>query len=330
MKKFLSSILESGTPKQRKQKTFALTAIAITAALIVIALVTLCALAIADAAKAPAPEEEGEGAGTSVSRDLVTTTMDEGQLYRGNLIMVNDTYLYNTEANANVEMIQIQNFRSTADGVKLYSSNATMTFVQKEALGAMNEMALAFYTASNITSDNYNLYVNLGSAGAATGIYAAGNTFELRYTTGVEGSEKLPISSDAAYDWIFQNAYKYGFIQLFDEVAAMTAEGNAGVSQTHIFRYVGIEHATLAKDADCDTLDDYLTYLRENTSTSKAKSVSVSVTGEDGKSKKVTYKIFYQAQNAEGTYYTADPNKFVATVSGDNMSGYIVSYCSTK
>lgn len=327
MKKFLSSILNSGTPKQRKQKTFALMAIAITAALLVIALVTLCALAIADAAKAPAPEEEeGEGAATGVSRDLVTYTMPEGQLYRGNLIVVNDTYLYSAEANADVDMIQIQSFRSTAEGDQLYSSNATMTFVQKEALGAMNEMALAFYTQNNIGSDNYNLYVNLGSAGAATGIYAAGNTFELRYTTGVEGSEKLPISADATYNWIFQNAYKYGFIQLFDD--ADTPDG--GVSQKHIFRYVGVEHATLANDANCTTLDAYLAYLRENTGLNKTKSVTVSVVGADGKTQKVSYKIFYQAQNAEGTYYTADPNKFVSTVSGDNMSGYIVSYCAIK
>lgn len=325
MKQFLSMILESGTPKQRKQKTFAVVAIGVTVALIVIALVTLCVLAIVDAVSAPAPAPDGEGGGSTngAARDLVTTTFEEGQLYRGNLIVTDDTYVYNADANAAVETISIEQGRVKVNGSSLYSSNALQAQVQKEALDALNSMTLAFYEA---TTDD-NLWVNLGAYGAKTGIYAAGNTFELRYTTGVQGAEKPAISESDTYDWIFNNAYKYGFIQLFDE-ADTTATDAENVSQTHIFRYVGLEHAALAKDAKCNTLDAYLAYLRDNTSITKTKSVTVSILGADGKTNKVTYKVFYQPHAEGATYYTAEPTKFKATVSGDNMGGYIVSYCA--
>ena len=323
MKQFLSAILNSGTPKQRKQKTFAVTAIAITAALIVIALVTLCALAIADAVTAPAPAPEGEGSGnTGVARDLVTTTFDEGQLYKGNLIVTNDTYVM--QDTPTLELLNDKRPRNEA-GSPLYTILGWTTLsVTPDTSEAFHKMYNDFHTENATAAEN--LIVAVAATESAPELYKNGQTLSLEYYISYTSSteyEKASIANADAYAWIRNNAYKYGFLLATKPTA--TADNTVA---PYVLRYVGLEHAALAEDVDCETLEDYLTYLRDNTSPAKTKSISVSVTGADGKTSKVSYKIFYQAHADGATYYTADPSKYTATVSGDNMSGYIVSYCA--
>lgn len=290
--------------------------IAITAALLVVALLSLAIVSIVNAVRNNALEEEEPAPNPNgIPAGFVTTTFAENQLYQGNLITVNDTYVYNTAANAAVETVTIQNGRAKLNGSNLYSSNATQTLVKKEALDALNELLLAFYEAKG----DDNLWVNIGANGAATGIYAAGNTFELRYTTGVEGAEKPAITESTTYKWIFDNAYKYGFVQMFNAPEETTdADGNAIASQEHVFRYIGKVHAQIMKDKKISTFDAYLAYLRNNTSASK----NVSATVE-----KKVYKVYYLANDAQQII----PEKYKDTcvISGDNMSGYIVTYCTT-
>lgn len=291
--------------------------IGVTAALLVVSLLVLGILGIVSAVRNKNVEEEPTAPTTNgVPAGFVTTTFEEGQLYRGLLIAVNDTYGYNADANANVEMITIQNGRAKIDNSSLYSSNATQTLVQKEALDALNTMLIAFYEA---TGDD-NLWVNIGTNGAATGIYAGGNTFELRYTTGVEGAAKPAITESDTYDWIFTNAYKYGFVQMFEAPTAESGESDTeAVSQEHIFRYVGTVHAKAMQDKKIKTFDAYLSYLRDNTSATK----NLSVNAVDKK----TYKVYYIAGDAQQVI----PEKYKdsCVISGDNMSGYIVTYCTT-
>ena len=314
----MANMFSSLTANTRSKKMMIV--IAATAALLVIALLSLLIVSIATAGDTNPDEETTPVANNGIPSGFVTTTFAEGQLYRGNLIAVNDTYAYNSEANASVETVLIQNGRPLVDGTKLYSSNATMTAVQKEALDALNEMIVAFYDASDISTDNYDLWVNLGSLGSANGIYAAGNTFELRYTTGDETAPKPAISKSNTYDWIFKNAYKYGFVSMYAPVAeTTTADGEpAPESQEHIFRYVGTVHAQIMTEKKIASFEDYLTYLRENTTPSK----SVGTTLD-----KKNYKVYYLAQDAQQII----PEKYKDTcvVSGDNMSGYIVTYCTT-
>ena len=290
--------------------------IAITAALLVVALLALAIVSIVNATRDPEEEEPAPNP-NGIPAGFVTTTFAENQLYKGNLIAVNDTYAYNVEVNADVETVTIQNGRAKIDGTNLYSTNATQTLVQKEALDAMNAMLLAFYEASG----DDNVWVNIGSTGAATGIYAAGNTFELRYTTGVSGAEKPAITDSDTYNWIFTNAYKYGFVQMFEAPSAETTtaeNATATESQEHIFRYVGTVHAQLMQDKKIATFDAYLTFLRENTSASKPVGATVD---------KKAYKVYYLAKDAQ--QIIPEKYKDACVISGDNMSGYIVTYCTT-
>ena len=288
-----------------------------TAALLVVALLSLAIVSIVNAIRTRTPDEEPDPTPSNgIPAGYVSTTFAENQLYCGNLILVNDTYSYHMDANAATEMISIENGRAKIDGLKLYSSNALMTKVQKEALDALNTMLLDFYEASG----DDNIWVNLGQNGAATGIYAAGNTFDLNYTTGEEGAPKPAISESSTYNWIFTNAHKYGFVQYFPAVEkdADTDTDTEAVSREHIFRYVGVVHAQVMKDKKIDGFEAYLTYLRESTSASK----NVSVTVE-----KKAYKVYYIGKDAQ--QLVPEKYKDAYTVSGDNMSGYIVTYCTT-
>ncbi len=312
----MANMFSSLTANSRSKKMMIV--IAATAALLVIALLSLAIVSIANAARAKNPDEESTPAPTNgIPTGFVTTTFDANQLYMGNLIAVNDTYAYNAEVNADIETISVELGRAKVDGEALYSSNALGTLVQKEALDALNTMLLAFYEASG----DDHIWVNLGTSGMATGIYAAGNTFELRYTTMVTGAPKPAISKSDTYDWIFDNAYKYGFVQMYEAPKAETTSGeseNATESQEHIFRYVGTVHAQIMKDKKIATFDAYLTYLRDNTTASKSAGATID---------KKNYKVYYIAGDAQQII----PEKYKDTcvVSGDNMSGYIVTYCTT-
>lgn len=307
----MANMFSSLTNNSRSKKM--LIVAAATAALLLVALLSLAIVSIVNATRNDVPEDTTPVQNNGIPAGFVTTTFEDNQLYRGNLILVNDVYSYNADANANAEWVTVQNGRISVDGEILYSSNATQTLVQKEALDAMNEMALAFYEA---TGDDY-LWVNVNT----DSFYAAGNTFELRYTTAKtepDNPKRLPISEDATYNWIFTNAYKYGFVQLFTAPTANSGETEVVESQEHIFRYVGKVHAQAMKDKKLATFEDYLTYLRDNTSPSRPLSATVD---------KLSYKAYYIEKDAQQII----PEKYKETcvVSGDNMSGFVVTYCTT-
>ncbi len=312
----MSNMFSSLTANARSKKMMIV--IAATAALLVVALLSLAIVSIVNAVRAKTPTEDEPAPSTNgVPAGYVTTTFAENQLYKGNLILVNDTYAYSTEANTDVETISVEQGRAKLEGASLYSSNALQTLVQKEALDALNNMLLAFYEE---TGDD-NVWVNLGTAGTATGIYAAGNTFELRYTTGVSGAPRPTITESDTYDWIFTNAYKYGFVQYYATADQKDADNETETeteSQEHIFRYVGTVHAQIMKDKKINGFEAYLTYLRDSTSASKNVPATVD---------KKAYKVYYIAKDAQQV--VPEKYKDSCVVSGDNMSGYIVTYCTT-
>ncbi len=302
--------INSGTTAQQNKKRFACYMIAVVAALLVISLLTLAIMGIVSAVKKSNGEQEGEQT-VDPNRGFVTTTFAENQLHRGDLLIVDELHPYIAEANTDVKTTTIRVSRATIDGEILYSSNALDVTVKEEAVNAINTMLLDFYNATQ----NDNVWVNINSAA----FYAAGNTFELRYTTGIEGALKPAISESEEYKWIFNNAYKYGFVQLFSAPEASTAEGaETAEDMTHIFRYVGKVHAQIMKDKECETLADYIELLK---STNFKKTLGATVD-------KSSYKVYYIPQTE--TPMIPEKYKDSYTVSGNNMDGYIVTYSTTN
>lgn len=315
MNKFFAWI-NSGTAAQQNKKRFACYMIAVVAALLVISLLTLAIIGIVNAVKkGNGPDEEET---VDPNRGFVTTTFAENQLHKGDLLIVDEAHPYIAEANADIETINVGEGKAkTPDGKLLYTAPIKEN-ANKTALDALNNLILDFYNTAK--DSNGNLYKD-------TNIYITnieyGNTFEFKYyatvanQNGAEATTYAKISENEKYDWIFNNAYKYGFVQLYSAPEVSTGEdAQTAEDMTHIFRYVGTVHAQLMKDKKCESFAEYIDMLK---TTSYKKSFSVSVD-------KVAYKVYYIPQGETAMV----PEAYSYTVSGNNVDGYIVTYSTAK
>ena len=138
-----------------------------------------------------------------------------------------------------------------------------------------------------------------------------GNTINLKDQNGVNISETTFKSN---YEWIYNNAHKYGFIIRYPNSCDHFVDQ---ISETSIrIRYVGTVHATAIKERGI-CLDEYLADLSINHKNyDKALELSV-----DGK----TYIIYYYVYSAPHTSVPIPKNNKGYEISGDNMNGFIVT-----
>ena len=315
MNKFFAWI-NSGTTAQQNKKRLTCYMIVIVAALLVISILTLAVIGIVSAVKkGNDPDEEQT---VDPNRGFVTTTLEQNQLHKGNLLIVDELHPYIAEANADIETKKFSEVRTSIDGENIYFAYNQYIDVNADAMEALDKMIVDFYNTAK--GKDGNLYKD-------SNIYISnidyGNTFEFKYyatikgQNGAEATTYAKISENEKYEWIFDNAYKYGFVQLYSAPEASTAESaEATEDMTHIFRYIGNVHAQLMKDKKCETLAEYIELLR---STSYKKTFGVSVD-------KVSYKVYYIPQGETPMV----PESYSYTVSGNNVDGYIVTYSTVK
>ena len=84
----------------------------------------------------------------------------------------------------------------------------------------------------------------------------------------------------------------------------------------YCIRYVGIPHATYMAQNDL-CLEEYVALLRSSYTGSN----HLSITGGDGKS----YEVYYVNASAESVTSLEVPQNYAFTISGDNVSGFIVT-----
>ncbi len=315
MNKFFAWI-NSGTTAQQNKKRLTCYMIVIVAALLAISLLTLAVIGIVSAVKkGNNPDEEQT---VDPNRGFVTTTFVQNQLHKGDLLIVDELHPYIAEANSDVEIKKFSEGRTSIDGENIYFAYNQYIDVNADAMEALDKMIVDFYNTAK--GKDGNLYKD-------SNIYISnidyGNTFEFKYyatikgQNGAEATTYAKISENEKYEWIFNNAYKYGFVQLYSAPEENTAEdAQTSEDMTHIFRYVGKVHAQLMKDKKCETLAEYIEMLK---STSYKKTFGVSVD-------KVSYKVYYIPQGETPMV----PESYSYTVSGNNVDGYIVTYSTAK
>ncbi len=311
--KSLSDFLNSGSASQQNKKKIVMYVTALTAVLLVIVLMVMSVSAIVykvKANKTPVDDGNAGGDGVKVPANYMQTTFSETQKYQGDLILVNESYLSGAVPEG---LKDIKSGRPALDGgVLLYSVNGTFSLTQT-ALDAFNNMVKAFY--GDKTPDG-NLYVMKAYSEGAAPIYLSGRTVELGYLDASE-TKQPSIEGVSDYQWIYDHAHEYGFIQLYPKDS--TESGSTSTqSKGNIFRYVGVAHATYMKDRSL-TLDAYLSQLAK---TSVNKPLSLTADG-------VSYRVYYIAPDAEHIVPDPDKSKYTYTVSGDNMGGYIVTVTTT-
>ena len=330
MKNFLSS-LESGSVKRQEKKKFTVTLIYATIALIVLLLAVLLITSIVAKVKENklANEGEGDGEGSGANAGYSAITVEEGDIHSGNLIIVNKNTEFIFDA-GHEEVVAFPNDRGY--GLKNSSLKANPT-----ALAAFTEMMKGLYTAvpdaKIVVMTAYRSAEDQTALGSSTAAgysdFHTGMLFELK-----DEDAYLPIDSAALngkYNWIYENAHKYGFVARYPADIATDATGkNAGKSFSsitgvedfnYVFRYVGVAHATyMYQNQLC--LEEYVELI---TSTHAYDGTHLTIKGADSKS----YEVYYVASAGSSTEIMV-PSKYAYEISGDNVGGYIVTVCKSS
>ncbi|MBQ8140145.1 MAG: D-alanyl-D-alanine carboxypeptidase family protein [Clostridia bacterium] len=327
MKKILDS-LEGGSAKRQKKTKFTVTLIYATIILIVCLLaVLLITTIVAKVKENNTGDTEGDGGGANAG--YTALNVDTTDIHSGNLLLVNKNTEYIFE-NKNAAVVS---FPTTN---RIYGLKNSSLKVNPTALSAFNEMMTALYTA--VPDANIVVMTAYRSADEQTALgtstaagysdFHTGMLLELKdgdTWAGIDDS-----SLNGKYDWIYENAHKYGFVARYPaDIAASDTGNNAGKSYSSItgvedfayaFRYVGIAHATYMYQNEL-CLEEYLELIR----TSHAYGSALTIKGGDGKS----YEVYYFASAGETTEIMV-PSKYSYEISGDNMNGYIVTVNKSK
>lgn len=310
--KDLSKLFEGGTIATQKKRKATFYCICATLALIAVMLVILAVCGVVALVKNHTPSEPVEEEMQVSIGATVPATFDEGQLYSGSLLLLDANHKYQGKA----EMIKLRDAESrpkTSTGGHAYSILAKGATDEldfrgtAEAVDALHLMIKEFYTARG--DDNLCVVNAFTNANADTLVpaYASGTTFAFEYYFEFPGTPKTIYGVDK-YSWIYTNAHKYGFINV--DLAPSDEE-----SDSNVFRYVGIPHATYMKTKKLD-LEGYLEELKSATVENPLLT----------KSGKYTYASYYIPAGAEAFV----PADYSYTVSGNNVDGYIVTAIITK
>ncbi|MBQ8331065.1 MAG: hypothetical protein IJX94_01030 [Clostridia bacterium] len=320
--KFLSDYFNSGSVRQQNKKRLAALAVCATAALLAVALIALMIGSIATAIKNKAPDgtESGDETGTKIPTGYTTANLAEAgySVNAGTLLVIDDTHPY-AAATATVQPQPNLRAKDTETNTDLYRGDYDMINITQETLDAFNAMVIAFHTEQKDQADykTGNLWLQGRvsakeySSAADAALKSATGLIICQQEKGTENDETSIYDSTAkkgvgVYQWIYENAYKYGFVQ------ASTAEG-----EENVFRYVGVAHAAYMKNNN-KTFSDYLALFQTNKPTA-SRPLTVSV--KDAKGNTVKYNMYYLSSTEEAVV----PTKYNYTVSGDNMGGYIVT-----
>lgn len=255
-------------------------------------------------------------------------SVENTQVYAGNLILVNNDYGY-TENNTD-EITSIYSYKTDHEVTSYYVSGSEIG-LRLEPLEALTEMLDDFYVATG--HDDIIILSGYRTNEQQQELYD-----EDLEQTGLDYSERVSVpgysehetgyaldvsiyqdgyvmdyDSTGDYDWIDQNCAKYGYILRYTEektdVTGIQAE------EWH-YRYVGESHATYIMDNDL-CMEEYITLLENYTSDNHLK-----ITNWDGE----VYEVYYvPADTSADTTYVLVPSNQSYTISGNNVDGFIVT-----
>lgn len=334
MKKLFDSLEGGSVERQTKKKTTVMLIIA-TVILIAVLLCVLLVSSIVTSIKDKKAADEGSGGDSSGVGNVgyVAKDVDEAQIHSGSLVLVNADNEYIFADNP-----EVVSFPPTSS--LRYGLRDTSLKVNPTALSAFNELMDATYAAipgaKVVVREAYRSFDDQAAKHeknpnealpAGYSDFHTGMSFELQ-----DGDSWVYIndkSLNGKYNWLYENAHKYGFIVRYpDNIPVSDTGKNSGKDFAAItgvtdfgwvLRYVGIAHATYIYNNEL-CLEEYLDILREQHSFGS----SLTVKGGDGRS----YEIYYATADEAGAIQV--PEKYTYEISGDNESGYIVTVNKSK
>ena len=219
------------------------------------------------------------------------------------------------------EMVNVYAFKTKdygLDSSTMYLKQSTVEILNKmmEAFAADNpELTDVIVKYGFRTFEEQDSYFKAGKSTTEAGHsdYHSGASFTLKIYRQGKGTLSIDdVGGD--YMWLGRNCYRYGFVQRYpSEKSKITGFKN----ENWLMRYVGVPHATYMYDYNL-CLEEYLEDMRNNHS---YQDEHAKVTCDDG----TEYEIYYVGATTAGTTKIPVPENREYTISGDNMSGFIVA-----
>lgn len=255
--------------------------------------------------------------------------LDKSQSLYGPLALVNDTHEYTFPAEADKNLVNIWDYRTahTNDGDILPYKTSFRTYVMDgAALSAMHRWLTDFHQETDETfacvNSAYRTYQeqkdlsDISSAAVAPGKSDHHTGFSIALKILDNENKTYPLSSNETYNWLVENAHRYGFVVRYPEdKESITRITN----YTHCFHYVGDGPATYMKENNL-CLEEFVAQIKAHTHDNPLKVTDVN---------KQDWLIYYTP--CEGEMATVKlPTNFTYTISGDNDGGIIVCVSLSK
>jgi len=250
------------------------------------------------------------------------TTIDKVQTTYGPLALINDTHEYSFPTEATKNLANIWEYRTahTREGNPVpYKTSNTSLVMDGAALTAAHRWLTDFYKETSLgnatITSAYRAFEDQQSFQVAAGKsdHHSGYGITLKI---VIDKTTYELDSDAGYNRLTENAYKYGFVVRYPE----GKESITGLSDyTNYFHYVGYGPAAYMK-ANNLCLEEFVAEIK-----SYSVDKPLQVTDANGQD----WLIYYTACSGEmGTIKV--PSNFAYTMSGDNEGGIIVCVSLSK
>lgn len=202
---------------------------------------------------------------------------------------------------------------------KSYGLTTTSLELNAEAIKGLNQFISAFESEVGygkdrlLIQDAYCSFDTLSSKEKLTSYPDLASGYSVRFSITNPGDYKL---GEGKYLWLEDNAYRCGFILRYP--VGKEAETKIAASNM-CYRYVGVAHSVYIKN-NAISLDEYITEVQAHDYKNP-----IRVTYGD-----TTYKIYYQAADTNlASTLVYVPTDYPYEISGDNMSGFIVTVAET-
>ena len=253
--------------------------------------------------------------------DWASVTVTATDTLRGPLALVNNTHKYTFPDG--IGHLGSLNDKRTTHNPRVYQQSGLSDYMEKTALDALDQMLVDFHAATGL--DNVLLKYAYRSAEEQQALVENGASTQVGYSdhhTGMgiqlaymRNGNNYSLSTDDAYNWLFENCHKYGFVVRYPEGKSDVT----GVSDySDYFRYVGVAHATYMTENDL-CLEEYVAFIKGYSDNKPLK-----INGADGR----YYEVWYVA--VDGSATVKHPTNYAYTVSGTNEGGVVVTVDRSK
>lgn len=279
--------------------------------------VLLCVQSFGGSAGGPSqnPDENGQNGGNETKYTSIPVASSDVYA-KGSLLVVN----VETKIQVYPSDSELANLYEERPENSHYKLNLTSFRLRREAFDAFNAMILAYYDATGDESITVtSAYRSEAEQAALTSssVQAGYSDHHLGLSLALKSNSNGIVSSLSDNHWIYENGYKYGYIQRYPEGKEDSTLDTQ--NYTNCVRYVGIPHATYMHENDL-SLEEYVALVKNYTYDGTHLTVTA-----DGASYEIYYVAASNLTDPSGVTQLPVPEGAEYSYSGNNTDGFIVT-----